>query len=202
MQRILLVLILFITTFWSLPFTKASPIADNNPSQVPLALANILIGWTGIRRKVDADAFQKQPYASAGGELGAVLYIADGTDLARFFAKGEEGAGYVCEIYTLADKWAILTKYWVSQQEIVDYHDRMQDLYPGSVLFASHTAAGLGPDDDQEPWQMGIRPAGILFLGVTAKCYPASNSIVAAHQKINYATRYDWGINGTPERGP
>ncbi|KAF8805030.1 hypothetical protein BYT27DRAFT_7243470 [Phlegmacium glaucopus] len=201
MQRIFLVLTLFITTFWSLSFTKASPIADNNPSQVPLALDNILLGWNGIRRKVDADRFQRQPYASAGGELGAVLYIADGTDLARFFARGE-GAGYVCQVFTVARPWSQITKYWVSQQNITDYRNNMQNLYPGSVLFASHTAAGLGPNDDRSPWQMGIRPAGIQFLGITARCYPASDVIVAPHQKIDYATRYDWGINGTPERGP
>ncbi|KAF8805024.1 hypothetical protein BYT27DRAFT_7193556 [Phlegmacium glaucopus] len=200
MQRILLVLTLFITTFWSLSFTKASPIEDDVPSQIPIALDNILIGWNGIRRRVDMDRFQRQPYASAGGELGAVLYIADGTDLARFFARGEEGAGYVCQVFTVARPWSQVTKHWVSQRNITDFHNNMHNLYPGSVLFASHTAAGLGQHEDRSPWQMGIR--GIQFLGVTARCFPAANAIVAPHQKINYATRFDWGIIGTPERGP
>ncbi|KAF8805023.1 hypothetical protein BYT27DRAFT_7213446 [Phlegmacium glaucopus] len=202
MQTLLLVLTLFITAFGSLSFTKASPVAGNHPSQVALGPSDVLLGWTGIRRKVDADAFQKQPYASKGGELGAVLYIADSTDLARFFAKGEEGSGYVCEVYANGKAWSIIAKYWVSQKEIVEYKGKMQDLHPGAVLFASHTAAGLGPGDDSEPWQMGIRPGSITPLGVTAKCYPASNAAVAPHKKINYATRLDWNIQGTPERGP
>ncbi|KAG6919759.1 hypothetical protein DXG01_001593 [Tephrocybe rancida] len=170
--------------------TNAIPVPGNGPSHVT---SGILLGWKGIRLTKDMESFKQSPYTSGGGELGAVLYIADSTNLAHMFATQ---TGYICAIHADPSAWGKIPKSWVRQAEITSGMDKV---FPGSVLFASHTAAGV--TSDATPWQMGIRASQIGRLGLTVLCYPASNQIVSPGQKLHYDARIEWSIHGKAERG-
>ncbi|TFK33944.1 hypothetical protein BDQ12DRAFT_715607 [Crucibulum laeve] len=152
----------------------------------------VFLGYKGIVGDAFKRALETAPVASASGELGGVLYIADSTDLALAFA-GTRADSYVCMVHADAAAWAAQPKAWVSAADIAAHSRRITSLHPGAVLFAGHTAAAIPADGDRNPQQMGIRPEQFGRLGVNVQCYAVS--CFAPGSKLNYqGLRPSWGI--------
>ncbi|KAF8883633.1 hypothetical protein CPB84DRAFT_1850910 [Gymnopilus junonius] len=189
----ILLLTLIVAIFWN-SFASAAPLAPHRQcARLSKRTGYTLLGWKGLRAGLDAKAYERHPTTSGGGELGDVLYIADGTDLARSFAHT-----HICEIYADTTEWHHMPKAWVSQAQI---HQRVgPHTFPGAALFASHTAAGV--HGDASPWQLGIRGSDIGRIGLVAKCYPLNNPCTAPGLKIHYdQLSASWSIHGKPDRG-
>ncbi|KAF8176938.1 hypothetical protein BJ912DRAFT_908895 [Pholiota molesta] len=150
---------------------KGRPASGSQAPQCPSNLrprgGKVFIGYNGF------NGTPRHPQASAGGELGAVFYVADAVDLAKSFAHGADPRrDYVCMVYADADAWHAQPKVWVHNQ---DPRGRAMDRhYPGAVLFAPHTSAGLPPGSVREVNQLGVRQAQISRLGLTVECYHKS----------------------------
>ncbi|KAF8170153.1 hypothetical protein BJ912DRAFT_861386, partial [Pholiota molesta] len=138
----------------------------------------VFIGYNGF------NGTPRHPQASAGGELGAVLYVADAVDLAKAFAHGADpNKDYVCMVYADADAWASQPKVWIPSNAPLG--NAMNQHYPGAVLFAHHTNAGLPAGSPHSVHQLGVRQAQISRLGLTVECYHKS-CFTTDHHTMGY----------------
>ncbi|KAF9485992.1 hypothetical protein BDN70DRAFT_794674 [Pholiota conissans] len=164
---------------------KSSP--KHCPSHLVRRNNNVFIGYNGF------SGTARPPQASAGGELGAVFYIADAVDLAKVFAHGADSSkDTICLVYADANAWHNQPKVWVPAN--APRGNAMNSRYPGAVLFDDHTSAGLPAGSVHSVHQMGIRQAQISRLGVTIQCYPKS-CFATDHHTMNYPSlKHTWAI--------
>jgi len=165
---------------------KHAPVPAKGSSRGPSCPSNLrprggktFIGYNGFNGTP-----RKQAQASAGGELGAVFYIADAVDLAKAFAHGADPSkDYVCMVYADSDAWHSVPKVWVPAN--APFGNAMNTHYVGAVLFAAHTTAGLPAGHPSHVNQLGIRQAQISRLGLTVECYEKS-CFAADHHQLPY----------------
>ncbi|KAF8190857.1 hypothetical protein BJ912DRAFT_314971 [Pholiota molesta] len=190
----------FVALSFFIGFISASPVppkghaaapASGHAVQCPANLKprsnKIFLGYNGF------NGTPRNPQASAGGELGAVFYIADAVDLAKAFAHGADPSkDYVCLVHADADAWSHQPKVWVPAT--APRGNAMNAHYPGAVLFDHHTNAGLLAGSPAAVHQMGIRAAQIARVGVTVECYHKL-CFADAHQTLNYESmKIHWDI--------
>jgi len=169
------------------------------PANIQPREQRTFLGYTGITGKDRLRQFQREPVASLGGELGAVLYIADSVDLASMFARGPRAdENYICLLYADTAEWHQITKSWVSYTQLRRGSAYMNRFAPGAVLFADHTNAGLPHGAPHSVHQMGIRQGQIRRLRVTAQCYRKS-CFTSHHNSLNYRDlSLTWDIHAAP----
>jgi len=183
---LLITLCLFVGLIAAAPAPpKRAPAPAKGSSRGPSCPSNLrprggktFIGYNGF------NGTPRNPQASAGGELGAVFYIADAVDLAKAFAHGADPSkDYVCMVYADSDAWHSVPKVWVPAN--APFGNAMNTHYVGAVLFAAHTTAGLPAGHPSHVNQLGIRQAQISRLGLTVECYEKS-CFAADHHQLPY----------------
>jgi len=180
------------------PVRPVTPRPDHRcPARIEPRTQHIFLGYTGIFGNERLRQFQRQPIASPGGELGAVLYIADSVDLASMFARGPRAEeNYICYMFADATEWRHVPKSWVGNHQLGGAG--INRFSPGAVLFADHTSAGLPAGAPHFVHQMGIRQAQIGRLRVTAQC-SLKSCFTGRHDTLNYRDlSYTWGIQPAP----
>nr|BAL02932.1 hypothetical protein [Pholiota nameko] len=138
---------------------------------------------------------ERPPQASAGGELGAVFYVADAVDLARLFSHGANPSqDRICLIHVDSTQWTNVPKTWVPERILAQGGNAVNAFAPGAVVFAGHTNAGLPPQAPARVFQLGVRQAQISRLVLTSTCSPAGD-FANQHQTLNYASlNTTWNI--------
>ncbi|KAF8172449.1 hypothetical protein BJ912DRAFT_993875 [Pholiota molesta] len=181
-----------VATFFSLAVvTSASALPHlGSGSQPPKTLGRVFIGYNGF------SGDPRPPQASTGGELGAVFYIADAVDLAKFFANGANHAkDTVCLIHADATEWARVPKTWVPASVLAGGGAAVNKFAPGAVVFAPHTNAGLPAGALAHVYQLGIRQAQIARLLLTTDCRHKSTFPDNQHQTLDYPSlNAQWNI--------
>ncbi|KAF8172459.1 hypothetical protein BJ912DRAFT_911186 [Pholiota molesta] len=180
-----------IAVFFSLAFVASAMTIPCDGVHGPQTVGRVFIGYKGF------SADPRPPQASAGGELGAVFYVADAVDLAKSFAHGPVPAkDTVCLIHADATEWNSIPKAWVPAAVLAGGGAAVNAFVPGAVVLAAHNAAALPAGSPANVYQLGIRQAQIARLQLTMTCRPRNAYPDNEHQTLNYPSlNLQWHIH-------